>query len=461
MANHRQISFANELQELVRKKLQRQTVKELASAAHVSTRTVSTIRDGFHHAELKKALTSNQKRAAWVPIIARLATTFGRPIQEWVEQAGFRWEEVAGLAELEPSATDESVEFHSTAGSVLDSILELQMSGVTKPVKVAVIPYDPFSANLSRGLSSMGREFSFNAIYADRLIGSIDREWQIDLSSNTDIPHLISSLLNDELHMIVGMWATSARSRRGLRFLDIPGWRVPLSGIYVVRKGTAKAMSWPALLNPLVKQDSIIVAVDGPETDYLLGTLRYSREQVVTCSQYDLPMLTELFRKTVREWPSVPVVLVSDEHTCREVLRRLNDSRDRVSQLANTFDVYPRYPLSIAVRDDPKWIELLRGAQQRELFGLSAPMMARLYAAVMAKAIWSMPKTDPKEIHESWKLYDDWKGQGPAGFYDHVAGHLWSMLSTNEKSDAVKSDLRHVAETLFPDRTAEQLSFGK
>ena len=241
----------------------------------------------------------------------------------------------------------------------------------------------------------MGRDHSFNAIYADRLVGSIDREWRIDLIKSTDLPNLIASILADEIHMVVGMWATSARSRKGISFIDIPGWRVPLSGLCVVRRGMTNPLSWPTLLNPLVQQECVVVAVDGPETDYLIGTLRYSREQVVSCPQYSVMKLAELFRKTVAEWPSSPVVLVSDEHTCREVLDHVKDLDERVTQLRNAPDIYPRYPLSIAVKDDPKWITLLKSAQNRELFGLSAPMMARLYAAVLAQAIGSMPKNRP------------------------------------------------------------------
>jgi len=147
---------------------------------------------------------------------------------------------------------------------------------------------------------------------------------------------------------------------------------------------------WSELVTPADQRDRHFLVRNGSVSHHdLSGQCGIPIEQLILYGRAYEEDLASPFCREHRSQTAHSTILVAEESTCRSMIAKLVTGgilgMGEEVEVIGRLDEFPSYPLCLGIRAGlPGRLELLRTAQDRELFGSSNRQTAKLYAELMA-----------------------------------------------------------------------------
>jgi hypothetical protein len=419
--------------------------QQLATAAGVSTKTLQRIVQN-DVPELSKS--SNQKEIrAWIRAWVRLAKYFRKDAETWIKSMDIPWD--VQMERLAMSSRPTSVGSRLPPFDVvLDSIRRSANSEKEQAVRVRLVAYPPFHEEGTN---------SFYARFTDELVGSINPLWRVEFQTFFRIEETINALLSntDECHLVVGLFDTRPRRLRGVDFVNIPGWRVPLGGIYW-KKPKGPSPTWHEVKDAAYAEKNFrVMVVEGEAGHHFLrGDCRYPDAIIEPVPRLDIRQiagefwqLAELFRTSSRTQ-----IFVADENLCRAIWTEMKRSKPGASlgvvrACPDASGQPPTYKIGLAVRADARtWLQMLEIARDETMFGTRLANTAALYAEVILKGLTLLRLEDDSSkgsLRPSWHPVNFLLPSDEANevFRTEMAKHLKKTFGKDLSTDILRSKI--------------------
>lgn len=319
---------------------------------------------------------------AWVRTLTTLAARFRQDPRAWIEGVGIAWDdrvERAAAAAVErrqgrPASA-------SAAPDPLEAVRARARRGDAAPVEAVLVDRPFFADPLPDGRS-------FLQACVEMTIGAVDPAWGVRW--RTGSPAEAAALLSQpggEPHLVAGLLETAQLKARGIAFVRLPGWRVPLRALWVDRGGEPPV--WEELTQGRPETARFLVRAEDPAETIVRRHWGAPPARVLVRDRSGAEALARELLEEMRRRPG-GVVFVADGPTV-----------DRVAELVEALDGFhpdgsariiapppysvPGYPLAIAVRAGAeRWRELLEHAWREDLMGALRAETAALHAAILA-----------------------------------------------------------------------------
>jgi hypothetical protein len=340
--------------------------------------------------------TSTRIVHSWTRTLTRVASRLGFEPRAWIERVGIPWS-----AEIR-KISDQSIQ--GSRATRLRSENRAPVGDATGGVlRVGVVDRPTFGAFLT----DAGGSFLESAIR--RILRSIDPSARIQIESTREDEALAEmERPTSRFDLAAGVLDTTARRRRGLDFVAIPGWNVHLDAVCVARRQIASSLSrWSAWNGP--NSTVPILAAEGSAAHaYVCGAsgLPESRLRILPSSDRDHS--ARALVEEARHCPEGAAILVGDGDSIGGPQSAgVMEIFEEDTELARAFAIVsmgdaaaaPAYPLAIAAIDKgPIPTPIIRRAVQHELFRVGAVATAHLYATFAAsflRAIDEFPEANP------------------------------------------------------------------
>lgn len=245
-----------------------------------------------------------------------------------------------------------------------------------------------------------------------RLVGSVNPDWRLEeLHRYDNIEKALDDVLTSRIDALFNVFDTHFRRLRGLSFIRLPGIGVPLAALEI----PPNPISWDTIINPRDQREHVrLVVLKGDVGQmYLRGACGYPNGNITALDRHDYPAiaydLARIFLQSTNDggvYQAKKVVFVTAGLTCsavRETLLGPIDAwagrepdaakRRRLAAIARDVQLVreedrlsPVYRVGLAVRADAtKFYELLRDAQQDELFQNAMVLTADEYAKLLIR----------------------------------------------------------------------------
>ena len=351
---------------------------DIATAAEVSTRTVSQI--------LKSKFATNPSPASpkisakqlkgYIEALTRLSVYFALDPIETIRDYNID-PELPGVSEIIDSVRRK----HSPTKS--DRIIS-RIHDRGNIVRVGIFDWQPWKRPNEPPRDSWAYK------YLKRLLGSVNPDYKLEVRSITSIQDIFNALSYDDIFF--GGYDTPYRRLRGLEFIHVPGLGVPLSGLTI---RTEKLLDWTDVLDNSIKsRGKISLFVVDQEVGHLFLAGASSNDNAFTViAQADRTYIASEFLSAARD-PSIWPILIADQTSIIGVMDEIKalSGPSEDADLQNIVELTdgnlraPVYRLGIAVPADAVvFKELLETAQREELFQNAYAVTAQSYVELLIR----------------------------------------------------------------------------
>ncbi len=340
--------------------------------------------------------TSTRVVHSWTRTLTRVASRLGFQPRAWIESVGIPW-----TAEIR-KISDQSIQ--GARATRLRSEKRAPVGDTTGGVlRVGIVDRPTFGAFLT----DAGGSFLEAAIR--RILHSIDPAARIQIELTREDEALAEmERPTSRFDLAAGVLDTTARRRRGLDFVAIPGWNVRLDAVCVARRELASSLSrWSAWIGPTCTVP--ILAADGSAAHaYISGASGLPEPRLRILPSSDGIANARALIEEARHSPEGAAILVCDGDSIGGPPSvGVTEILEGDTELARAFAIVsmgdaaaaPAFPIAIAAIDNgPIPTHLMRRVMEHELFRVGAIATAHLYATLAAsfhRAIEDFPQANP------------------------------------------------------------------
>ncbi len=333
---------------------------------------------------------------SWTRTLTRVASRLGHDPRAWIENVGIPW-----TAEIR-RISDRSIQV--SRASRPRSEKRAPIGDATGGVlRVGIVDRPTFGAFLTEPGGS------FLEAIVRRILRSIDPEATIQIELTREDEALAEmERPTSRFDLAAGILDTTARRRRGLDFVAIPGWHERLDAVCVARREIAPSLSrWSAWNGPTCTVP--VLAANGSAAHaYVSGASGLPEPRLRILPSSDRIANARALVEEAQHNPEGAAILVSDGDSIGGPPGvAVTEILEGDAELARAFTAVsmgdaataPAFPLAIATIDKgPISTHLIRRAMEQEFFRVGVIATAHLYAAFAAafhRAIEDFPQANP------------------------------------------------------------------